>query len=170
MLNAARDGASVINVSLGVCPIDGLPPVAMAAMVDMLDRQPPRGEVTIVAAAGNDGTDHVVYPAAFPSVIGVAAVDSQRQRTPWSNFGPWVRAAARGAWVSSYFGHARQPLDIDGLGTFEGFAEWEGSSFAAPVVTARIAAQMGGGGPARAITASTLAAGTPVAGAGVLVD
>ena len=50
----------------------------------------------VVAAAGNSGTDAPVYPAAYPGVLGVAAVD--RDGTPWagSNRGAHVSLAAPG--------------------------------------------------------------------------
>jgi hypothetical protein len=166
---AAQQRLSVINVSLGVCPVDGLPPVAMAATIANLERQPGL-DFTIVAAAGNDGTDHVVYPAAFPGVVSVGAVDAQARPASYSNFGPWVRAAANGEWVSSYFGNRRRPADIDGLGSFNGYAEWKGSSFAAPVVTARIAREIANGQKPRAAAADLITRGTPVAGLGVLVS
>jgi subtilisin family serine protease len=141
----------------------------MATVVDILDRQPPLGEeITVVAAAGNDGTDHVVYPAAFPSVTSVGAVDDLRGRASYSNFGPWVRASAQGKWVSSYFGGNRT-VTIDGQ-KFRGYASWEGSSFAAPVVAARIATEIGGGQRARAAAATVLAQGTAVPGVGPLID
>jgi hypothetical protein len=168
LLAAGQAGVAVINVSLGVCALDGLPPVAMAAAVDALDRRF-GDDLTIVAAAGNDGVEHVVYPAAFPSVIGVAAVDNRGRRSGYSNFGSWVRASAVGAAVSTYFGE-RATETIDPLGSFDGYAAWEGTSFAAPVVAARIASEVAAGGRARPSAGTVLGrSGVRVVGAGMLV-
>ena len=52
--------------------------------------------VVIVAAAGNDGTTEMNYPAAFPGVIAVGAVDINKARAPYSNFGSWVSVVAPG--------------------------------------------------------------------------
>lgn len=137
LMGAAALEPNVINVSLGTCALDGLPPVAMAAAIDYVERQ--RGDdLVIVAAAGNDGTDQVVYPAAYNGVVGVGAVDDQDRRQSYSNFGPWVQACAAGSWVSAYFGEGH-PVEIEALGTFEGFARWEGTSFATAVVAAQLA-------------------------------
>jgi subtilisin family serine protease len=166
---AMTDGAAVINVSLGTCPIDGLPPVAMGGAVSALLVQ--YGDnLAIVASAGNDGTEHAVYPAAFPGVIGVGAIDAQRSRTTFSNFGSWVQACAPGRHVSTYFGE-HNPITIDPFGTFEGYAAWEGSSFAAPVVAARIANTVAAGNLARPSIAAVLGASRiAVSGLGRLVE
>jgi hypothetical protein len=170
MVEAARsDRAAVINVSLGTCPIDGLPPVAMGQAVSAL--QLAYGDdLAIVASAGNDGSEHVVYPAAFPGVIGVGAIDAQRSRATFSNFGSWVQACAPGRHVSSYFGITKS-FTFEPIGTFEGYAEWEGTSFAAPVVAARIAeAVTTTGRPARPSSGGVLGASQyAVAGLGRLV-
>ncbi|KWX10858.1 hypothetical protein TR74_01110, partial [Carbonactinospora thermoautotrophica] len=55
-----------------------------------------RNDVVIVAAAGNDGRSTPNYPAAYPGVIAVTAVD--RHGKPWAKtqHGPWVTVAAPG--------------------------------------------------------------------------
>ena len=50
----------------------------------------------VVAAAGNQGTDQLTYPAAFANVIGVGAVDGARQRAGYSNIGGSVSLVAPG--------------------------------------------------------------------------
>lgn len=61
--------------------------------------------VIIVAAAGNDGdTDpdsDVDYPAAYDSVIAVAATDSNDNRASWSSDGPEVELSAPGVSIRS---------------------------------------------------------------------
>ena len=57
--------------------------------------------VLIVAAAGNNHTDAPYYPAAFESVVAVAATDARDVRADFSNFGPHVDVAAPGANILS---------------------------------------------------------------------
>jgi subtilisin family serine protease len=83
----------------------------------------------LVAAAGNDGPRaRPSYPAAYPGVLAVTAVDAEG--APW-------RRAARGAHV------AFAALGVDlGLAGRNGAAEpYTGTSFAAPAVSAMIAAE-----------------------------
>ena len=62
--------------------------------------------IVVVAAAGNSGNpagrgDNVGYPAAYSSVIAVAATDSQDERARWSSTGPDVELAAPGVSIYS---------------------------------------------------------------------
>lgn len=57
--------------------------------------------VTVVAASGNDGTARVAYPAAFPSVIAVGALDSGLKKASFSQWGPELDIAAPGVGVVS---------------------------------------------------------------------
>ncbi len=80
--------ADVINLSIGGIGFSAASP----AVYD----QARAAGVVIVAAAGNQATDIPVYPAAFPGVIAVGAVDINKQRAPYSNFGPWIDVVAPG--------------------------------------------------------------------------
>lgn len=55
----------------------------------------------LVAAAGNDHTNSPLYPAAFSSVISVAAVDQNKTIASFSNYGPTIDLAAPGVNVYS---------------------------------------------------------------------
>lgn len=57
--------------------------------------------VTIVAAAGNDGTPKVGYPAALPTVIAVGATDVQNKKAEFSQYGPELAVVAPGVDVVS---------------------------------------------------------------------
>lgn len=56
--------------------------------------------VVVVAAAGNSGSA-VMYPAAFDSVIAVAATDYYDNRASWSCYGSQVELAAPGVSIKS---------------------------------------------------------------------
>jgi subtilisin family serine protease len=88
MVRAVNAGARVLNLSLGST---GTTDTEAEAVTYALDRG-----VVVVAAAGNDGRNDVLYPAAFPGVIGVAATDERDRLYPWSNRGGAVRVAAPG--------------------------------------------------------------------------
>lgn len=87
-----------------------------------------RGMV-LVAAVGNWGTEEPpAYPAAYKESIGVTAVDSQSSIYSYANRGAYVAFAAPGVqlWTA-----------VPGGGKFQ-----SGTSFAAPYLTAKIAAEM----------------------------
>jgi serine protease len=52
--------------------------------------------VTVVAAAGNDGTDEVLYPAALEHCIAVGAVRYDKKLAPYSNYGYEIDLVAPG--------------------------------------------------------------------------
>jgi subtilisin family serine protease len=86
----------------------------------------------IVAAAGNGGPAAApVYPAAYPNVIAVTAVDEQGRIYPRANRGGYIAFAARGV---------RVPVPSHGTSAP---ATVSGTSFAAPLVTAEIARRYG---------------------------
>jgi len=74
----------------------------------------------LVASAGNDGTNQVVYPAAYSDVRAVGSNQSADTRSCFSNFGSWVEFWAIGEEVQA---------DLDGE-----MWTWSGTSFAAPQV------------------------------------
>ena len=85
---AADNGADVINMSLGGSSSDEV----MGAAVEYARSQ----GVTVVAAAGNDNSSAPHYPAAYPGVVAVSAVDAQKAKADFSNHGPSVDLAAPG--------------------------------------------------------------------------
>jgi hypothetical protein len=115
----ARERVPVINVSL-VGPANALLEKAIRSSLQ-------RGHV-IVAAVGNDGpAAPPLYPASYPDVIGVTAVDARHRALPEAGRGSQVDFAALGA----------------GLNAAAPGGRWEsvrGTSYAAPLV-ARAAAQ-----------------------------
>ena len=59
-----------------------------------------RGTICI-AAAGNDATDFLFYPAAARSVISVASTNSSDAKSGFSNYGPWIDISAPGSGILS---------------------------------------------------------------------
>jgi subtilisin family serine protease len=59
-------------------------------------------DVVVVTGVGNDGTERVtpIYPADYPQVIGVGAVDAANQRPAWATVGPSVDLVAPGDLVT----------------------------------------------------------------------
>ncbi|MER6827893.1 S8/S53 family peptidase [Streptosporangium sp. NPDC000563] len=120
------DPPQVLNLSFGGHTFDDRPSPLVEAALEALT-----GTVT-VACAGNTASDRPFWPAASPGVIAVGALDPDGgARAPFSAYGAWVDACARGEWLSSTF------LEH---GAFNGYARWSGTSFATALVSGAIAA------------------------------
>lgn len=105
----------------------------------------------VVAAAGNDGDCKEFYPAAYKWVVAVGSVDPDGKQSDFSNYGDWVDVYARGRDLVNAFPvgvyTCHYPENVDAAGaplrrTFDGLAQWSGTSFATPMVTGAIAAHM----------------------------
>jgi serine protease len=130
---ATNPDIDVINLSLG-----GVGPSTV--LETAINRADANGKL-VVAAAGNQGTDELTYPAAFERVIGVGAVDAGKVRASYSNFGGSVDLVAPG-------GDATRDANLDGnadlvistWGVDDGgefirsYAGLQGTSMAAPHV------------------------------------
>ena len=77
--------------------------------------------VTMVAAAGNTGTNQLLYPAAYPPVIAVGSIDQNLQVSSFSSGGANVDLLAPGR-------------NIDTLSLNGSVQSVSGTSFAAPQV------------------------------------
>ncbi|WP_232107549.1 S8 family serine peptidase [Streptomyces gossypiisoli] len=88
---AADEGAQVVNISLAQPESDQRVTEAVKFALD-------KGSL-VFAGVGNDGDEanEVMYPAATPGVVGVAAVGKNLRRTAESEYGPQVDMAAPGA-------------------------------------------------------------------------
>jgi membrane-anchored mycosin MYCP len=92
---AVRRGAKVINVSITTRNSPGLQAAVQFAL---------RRNVVIVAAGGNDGTSTGAgpfYPASYPGVLSVGAVDSSGALAPFSDQRSHVAVTAPGVNVTS---------------------------------------------------------------------
>lgn len=123
-------GAKVISMSFGA-------PAASSALANAVANA--SANALLVAAAGNDGSATLSYPAAYPQVVSVAATDRNDARAPFSTFNGDVEIAAPGVDILSTW--------LDG-----GYRPLSGTSMATPHVAgvaAVIAGQPGSGGPAQ---------------------
>jgi hypothetical protein len=124
ILAAIDAGAQIINCSMGTT-VDN--PLIEDAVLYARDQG-----VLIVAAAGNSEQSEASYPAAYPSVISVGAVDARGEHLDFSNYGTYLSLTAPGYEVNTAWpGNA--------------YAKMSGTSVSAPLVTGAIAATMSSG-------------------------
>jgi hypothetical protein len=138
----------IINLSLGGYTDRDDPPLAIAHAMRAIGTK----YHTVVAAAGNNGDKRPFWPAAFPQVVAVGAVENRDgawKGADYSNFGPWVDATARGTNLQSTFARGKTKVSLgpfitrlDPTITFTGWAAWDGTSFATPIAAAMIARTM----------------------------
>jgi serine protease len=86
-------GAKVINMSLGGSRRSETLGKALA--------EASANGVLVIASSGNDGSTSLNFPASFPNVISVAAVDSGNQRAAFSQSNSEVNIAAPGVDILS---------------------------------------------------------------------
>jgi hypothetical protein len=138
-LTAVTNGVTLFSLSLGGYTLGDLPPAPIANTLAGLG-----SDSVVVASAGNSTSDRPSWPAAFPAVVGVAAVTGAEggfAPAPYSNYGAWVDACAVGQRASTY---VKGQLVLIGTPpvVYGGFASWDGTSFAAPHVAGRVATMM----------------------------
>ena len=116
---ATGDEANIISMSLG-----GPSPLGTAFEYQMITAYSER--IVLVAAAGNDGTESIDYPAAYPEVIAVGATDQNNVRASFSDYGADLELVAPG---------------VDVLSTYKGdsYAYGSGTSMSTPHVSGTVA-------------------------------
>jgi hypothetical protein len=141
MVQAAADGAHIINLSLGAETLDDQPLLAIEVALDILAERFP--EVLVVAAAGNTGAARPVFPGASPRVTAVGALDPAMGPADWSTRGWWVDCSAIGQGVLSTYVEGVESRELDPHpDTWTGpdpWAVWSGTSFAAPQISGGVA-------------------------------
>jgi len=105
---AVDNGADIITMSLGV---DSSTTALRNAIEYAVDHR-----VVLTAAAGNEGANGVAYPAAYPEVIAVGAIDRYDDRASFSNYGNMLDIMAPGTGI-----YSTKPTDsyqyLDGTST-----------------------------------------------------
>ena len=112
---AADNGAKVITMSFGG-QYSRLS-ISAERAIDYAARQ----GCILVAAAGNDNTNELVFPASYEQVIAVSAIDENDARAEFSNYGSYVDFCAPG-------------INIVSAGKDGDYFIANGTSFAAPFV------------------------------------
>ena len=166
-------GTAACNLDPTVVASAPLQPVGLEAVVEAVDRFDPfrAGGMLIVASAGNEATTRPHYPAAFPSVLSVGALDGtiDSDGSPWSSASktaPVADFSNRGAWVDTYaLGVDLPTTHVNGY-RFEygadlimGKASVSGTSEAGPTVAGYIAELMSETGDRVRVARDALIAG-----------
>jgi len=121
IMAAADNGARIINISMGSYGSG----VGLASAIEYAKSL---GAV-VVASAGNDQANQLTWPAAYPGVVSVGAVDANGKQVIFSNSGDGLSITAPGYGVpTAWSGNQRVLAD--------------GTSFSAPIVSGSIAAMM----------------------------
>jgi thermitase len=122
---AIQKGAKVINLSLGS-------DTDLKALNDLLKLLNQSNTVAI-ASAGNNSQNNIEYPARHGAdVIGVGSVDKYDVKSSFSAYGKTLDVMAPGEFVYTAYPNGQ-------------IAYWNGTSFAAPMVTGAVALAMGEG-------------------------
>jgi len=124
ILAAIDAGAQIINISMGTTENN---PLIEDAVLYAHER-----DILIVAASGNSEQSEACYPAAYPSVISVGAVDARGEHLDFSNYGTYLSVTAPGFAIEAAWPGNQYYLI-------------SGTSASAPIVTGAIAATMSSG-------------------------
>lgn len=118
IMYAAEQGADVINVSLGSFYPDDYVRLAIATAMQ-------QGAVVVVSS-GNDGCNCMSYPAAYPEVLAVGALDTTGLPATYSSWGTELDILAPGSQITGPGWSASNPTAR--------YVTGNGTSFAAPLV------------------------------------
>ena len=125
IIDAADQGANVISMSIG----GG----ASSVIENAVNYAWGKGAI-LVAAAGNGGSANGIdYPGAYPNVIAVGALESNKTKASYSDGGPQLDIAAPGSGVISTYTGANNAT----------YASLSGTSMATPHVAGAIALALG---------------------------
>lgn len=123
-----------INMSLGG-------PFYQSVFYDAIQKCVEKG-ILVITAAGNESTNANRYPAAYNNTMSVAAINSDYEKSSFSNYGSKVDIAAPGGEIryNSYTGEDYvESLYSTGsveAGSLDGYSNMCGTSQATPVVSA----------------------------------
>jgi serine protease len=128
-----QQAADIINLSLGIY-------YHSQAAEELLTQIIEERNIIVVAAGGNHATGQPSYPASYPGVIGVSAINRNSVLASYSNFGGTIDITAPGGYYNSEATVANGVLSTladDSGATAYGYMQ--GTSMAAPHVTGVIA-------------------------------
>jgi len=125
--NCVRNGAKVVSLSLG-CYSNRENCWSQTAQ-DFYEDLYLKDDVLLVAAAGNGGNSYYAYPASYPSLVSVAAIDKHGNRAWFSQVNSQVEIAGPGVGVLS-------TVPIGYYTKRSGYESWKGTSMACPHVAA----------------------------------
>lgn len=94
IFRAVEAGAKIVNLSLGS-------PVDTPFLSTLIENSSKQG-VLFFAAAGNEPTSSPMYPAAYPDVLAVTAINRNGEIAPWANYGSFVDIGAPGSSIVSF--------------------------------------------------------------------
>ncbi len=116
---ATNAGADVINMSWGG---NGFSQTGQNIMNNAAN-----AGIVLVAAAGNDNSSQVFYPAGYNHVIAVASTTTNDAKSNFSNFGTYIDISAPGSAIrSTYTGNS--------LNVINAYNRIQGTSMASPLV------------------------------------
>jgi len=125
---AADNGAKVISMSLGTNDPQS------ASLYDQAVSYALSKGAVVVAAAGNDGTTQLNYPAAATGAVAVAATTNTDAKASYSNYGSWVQIAAPGDNILSTGPTHSFDIEPSGYNTSQPYYYLSGTSMATPIV------------------------------------
>lgn len=129
MTFAVKNGAEVINLSLGWPKLIDLPKVRQAFLLAE------QNNVIVIAASGNNNKDLPTFPCSYENVICVGATDNRGELTDFSNHGSKVDMVAPGESIVSTY-----PKNLESrVLRIKNYESKRGSSQAAPYVAAAVA-------------------------------
>ena len=174
-------GADVINLGFAFVAFDGGISCAWELAMNQIGTGP-----IVAVPAGNNSSNIKRYPAAlsanYANVVSVGSIDGFNangtpRRSGFSNYGPWVKVSARGSKVVSTFLRVDMPVEDDPIPFWprsrdfaNGWAEWNGTSFATPKVVAAVAREVAKGNPTDIALQTVINSGTPDANLGHVLD
>jgi hypothetical protein len=126
---AIENNIDIINLSI-------TSPFATNGLRSIIEKANDKG-ILVIAASGNDETGNgqigndIMYPARYPTVIGVGAINKEKVKPSFSYMGPSLEYAAPGERVYSTY--------VGGNGTDNGYAYMSGTSMATPYVAGVLA-------------------------------
>lgn len=117
LMYAAQNGIKVVNCSWGS--------TTYSSTSENIINYAIANDVSIVAAAGNNGNTAAFYPAAYPGVLGVGVTDPEDSLVPMSGLGSHVDIMAPG----------QESITTGNFGSYGSFCCTSG---AAPIVSAAV--------------------------------